>query len=250
MNKPVLLPIIASIAVLTACGGGAPDAGNTADTPDTTAAVVDTPLAEPEVLAIVISEHAINDVSMVRAHHEARRKGATVDTTAHTKPYETATAADLATAFSAAEVVPADTMPAEAPAGPPVMVTISDVKVVDKAVLVTYEKKGVEMLQVSVDESDPDQVMHVVFTNKNHVDEYDVRPGMKGAEARKLRRELKHMVHKGRVFLYDESSNITYRMSVSDGTKEVYSEQDLDTMEVEAIVWTNKHQRKARKGKA
>jgi hypothetical protein len=58
------------------------------------------------------------------------------------------------------------------------------------------------------------------------------------------------MVHKGRVFLYDESSNITYRMAVSDGAKEVYSEQEVDTMEVEAIVWSNKHQRRARKGKA
>jgi len=250
MNKPVLLPIIASIAVLTACGGGAPDAGNTADTPDTTAAVVDTPLAEPEVLAIVIGEHAINDVSMVRAHHEARRKGAAVDTTAHTKPYETATSADLAEAFAAVEVVPADTMPAEAPAGLPVSVSISGVNVVDKAMLVAYEKKGVELMQVTVDESDPAQVMHVVFMSKDHVDVYDVRPGMKGADARRMSSELKQMVHKGRVFLYDESSNITYRMAVSDGTKEVYSEQDLDTMEVEAIVWSNKHQRRARKGTA
>jgi hypothetical protein len=39
-------------------------------------------------------------------------------------------------------------------------------------------------------------------------------------------------------------------MAVSEGAKEVYSEQEVDTMEVEAIVWSNKHQRRARKGKA
>jgi hypothetical protein len=249
MNTPSLLSVIASVVVLSACGGGT-EAENTTPTADTTAAVVDTMPAAIEVLAIVIGEHAINDVSMVRAHHEARRKGAAVDTTAHTKPYETATSADLAEAFAAAEVVPADTMPAEAPAGLPVSVSISGVNVVDKAMLVAYEKKGVELMQVTVDESDPEQVMHVVFMSKDHVDVYDVRPGMKGADARRMRRELKHMVHKGRVFLYDESSNITYRMAVSDGAKEVYSEQEVDTMEVEAIVWSNKHQRRARKGKA
>lgn len=249
MKTPTLFSVIASVVVLSACGDGN-GAENTTPTADTTAAVVDTLQAAPEVLAIVIDEHAINDVSMVRAHHEARRKGTAVDTTAHTKPYETATSTDLAEAFAASEVVPADTMPAEAPAGPPVSVSITGVNVVDKAMLVAYEKKGVELMQVTVDESDPAQVMHVVFMSKDHVDVYDVRPGMKGADARRMRRELKHMVHKGRVFLYDESSNITYRMAVSEGAKEVYSEQEVDTMEVEAIVWSNKHQRRAKKGKA
>jgi len=79
MNTYALLSVIASVAVLSACGGGT-EAENTLPTADTTAAVVDTLPAAPEVLAIVIGEHAINDVSMVRAHHEARRKGAAVET--------------------------------------------------------------------------------------------------------------------------------------------------------------------------
>jgi hypothetical protein len=245
MNRT--LPLVAA-TLLAACGGDtAPDTATpTADSTATT--VVDTPAVE--VVALVISEHAIDDIPMLRAHHEAQRKGNPVDTTAHTKAYETATATDLASALAADEILPVDTTPATAQVGMPLMVAVAPVGEVDNAVLVAYEKKGVEVLQVSVDPADPEQVMHVVFMAKDHVDEYDVRPGMKGAEARKLRRELKHMVHKGQVFLYEEDSNITYRMAVTDGTKVAYTDAEVDELNVEAIVWRNKHQRKTKKGKA
>jgi hypothetical protein len=245
MNR--LLPFAAAAMLLASCGGStAPE--QTSQPADTTAsAVVDTPAVE--VVAMVITEHTIGDVPMARVIHEARRKAAPADTTVHTRPYETATATDLSTAFATDEIIPADTIPAAAPVGMP-LVGVAEVTAVNNAVLVAYEKKGVEVLQVSVDAADPEQVMHVVFMSKDHVDEYDVRPGMKGAEARKLRRELKHMVHKGQVFLYEEDSNITYRMAVTDGSKLAYTEAEVNELNVEAIVWRNKHQRKAKKARA
>jgi len=110
--------------------------------------------------------------------------------------------------------------------------------------LVSYEKKGVEVLQVTTDPDDPQHVEHVVFTHKNHKDEYDVTPGMKGHEARKLRKELKHMSHKGQVFLYEEDSNITYRMKVIDPNKNTYTDAEVNELEIEAIVWRNQHDKK------
>lgn len=242
-----ILPLAAA-TLLVACGGDTtPDTSTTA-TDSTVVATTDT--AQAAVVALVITEHAIDDVSLVRAHHQAQRAGSPVDTTAHTRPYETALASDLAAVLVLDSILPTDTLPATTPVGPPLMVAVAPIAEVDNTLLVAYEKKGVEVLQVSVDAADPEQVLHVVFMSKDHMDEYDVRPGMKGAEARKLRRELKHMVHKGQVFLYAEDSNITYRMAVTDGTKVAYTDAEVDELGVEAIVWRNKHARRTRKGKA
>ena len=234
--------------LLGACGTEVPTETSTSGADTTSHFAPETALVE--AVALMITEHAIDEVPMLRAHHEAKRAGVAMDTTAHTKPYETATAADLASAFAYYAIVPADTVTATSPAGMPLLVGVAPVAEVENALLVAYEKKGVEVLQVSVDAADPEQVMHVVFMSKDHVDEYDVRPGIKGAEARKLRRELKHMVHKGQVFLYAEDSNITYRMAVTDGNKVAYTDAEVDELGVEAIVWRNKHHRKAKKGKA
>jgi hypothetical protein len=57
-----------------------------------------------------------------------------------------------------------------------------------------------------------------------------VQAGMSGKEVKKLRKELKHMVKNGQIFLYDDQSNIMYLLDAKDQGNEVTEEQ-IDTME-------------------
>jgi hypothetical protein len=234
-----------SLILLTACGTSEPPpVAETAVPVDTTSQVTE-PVAT-EVAAILITEHKIGDVHMNHAHHEAKRQGKPTDTIDHSKPYETVKADDLNTALAAQELTPLPPAKVDHPIGMP-SVVVTSVTEVDHAMLVSYEKKGVEVLQVTTDPDDPQHVEHGVFTHKNHTDEYDVTPGMKGHEARKLRKELKHMSHKGQVFLYEEDSNITYRMKVIDPNKNTYNDVEVNELEIEAIVWRNQHDKKDKK---
>lgn len=233
--------------LMAACG--TPETPSTAPAPATDTVAAAPPDTTPtEVAPILISEHKVGEVHMNRAHHEAVRAKKPTDGIDHTKPYETASHEDIKAALGVQEMSPREPQHIQAPLYHPIVVS-GTVEETDHAMLVSYEKKGVEVLEVYTDPADPEHVEHVVFTHKNHVDEYNVRPGMKGHEARKLRKELKHMQHKGQVFLYEEDSNIVYRLKALDTDTGTLTQVQIDEMEIEAIVWRNQHHTKHEKKK-
>jgi hypothetical protein len=106
--------------------------------------------------------------------------------------------------------------------------------------VIAYNKKGVakEAFQVVTDGNG--DIEHIIFVNKKHKDVYDVQTGMTGKDVKKLRKELKHMVKNGQVFLYDDQSNIMYLMDASNKKGSEITEGDVDNMEVSAIIWKDK----------
>ena len=115
--------------------------------------------------------------------------------------------------------------------------------------VVSYSGKGKvkDTLQVVADQNG--EVQHIVFTHKHHKDEYDVENGMTAKEVKTLRKDMKHMVKHGKVFLYTEDSNIMYVLEASNASGDevvethidhVENEEDIDDMTVQAIVWKDK----------
>lgn len=88
------------------------------------------------------------------------------------------------------------------------------------------------------------EVEQITFMDEKHTDVYDVQAGMSGKEVRKLRRELKHMVKKGQVFLYDDQSNIMYLMDAKNMVGDEITAEEVETMDVQAIVWKDKKHHK------
>ena len=73
--------------------------------------------------------------------------------------------------------------------------------------LVSYNKKGEAKDMVQVISSGPDnEIEQIIFTHKKHQDVYNVQVGMSGKEIKQLRREMKHMIKHGKVFMYDDQS--------------------------------------------
>ena len=70
---------------------------------------------------------------------------------------------------------------------------------------------------------------------------------MTGKEVKKLRKEMKHMVKKGQVFLYDDQSNIMYLMDAQNMVGDEITAADVETMEVQSIVWKDKKHHKKNK---
>lgn len=86
------------------------------------------------------------------------------------------------------------------------------------------------------------EIDHIIFDNKHHhKDYYNVHAGMSAREVRKLRREMKHMAHKGQVFFYADGSNIMYVLDTkfADGTE--VTDEMVDQSFVSAIVWKDKN---------
>lgn len=89
-----------------------------------------------------------------------------------------------------------------------------------------------------VSSNETGEVTSIVFTGKHHVDEYNVSAGLTGKEARQLRKDLKHMTKNGRIFLYEEGSNITYLMDSKDlVTGEEITQDDINNMVIEGVIW-------------
>lgn len=111
--------------------------------------------------------------------------------------------------------------------------------------LLSFNKKGDSKaaFQVVSDQS-TGEIEQIIFVDKRHYDEYDVAVGMTGKEVKKVRRELKHMVHRGQVFLYDEDSNIMYLMDAENMVGDEITEEDVEEMEVSAIIWKDKKHHK------
>lgn len=130
--------------------------------------------------------------------------------------------------------------------------TIVAIPIGETETVVAYNKKGKNKGEIQVVSSANGDIEQIVFTKGKHKDVYDVETGLSGKEVRKLRREMKHMVKKGQVFMYSESSNVMYLMddSIVSGD-EVLAEditiEDVEQMNVEAIIWKDKKHHKKKK---
>ena len=111
--------------------------------------------------------------------------------------------------------------------------------------VVAYNKKGKPEAAFQVVSSGPDnEVEQIIFTDKKHTDVYDVKAGLSGKEVKRLRREMKHMVKKGQVFLYDDQSNIMYLMNAKDRGGDEITVADVESMDVQAVIWKDKKHHK------
>ncbi len=113
--------------------------------------------------------------------------------------------------------------------------------------ITSYEKNGTEVLKVVSDPTDPDIVDYIIFTDKKgNVDFYGVSFGLSTKEAKELRKELKHFVKKGKVFLYTDDSNILYELDglASDG--KAVTEDYIDSLHVSSIIWKDKTDNKTK----
>ncbi len=119
------------------------------------------------------------------------------------------------------------------------------VPVEETQTVVSYNKKGeAEAAFQVIHDPETHEIRQIVFMDKNHRDIYDVQAGMSGEEVKKLRKELKHMEHHGKIFLYDENSNLMYLMDAKDFEGDEIKVEDVESMEVEAIIWKDKKHHK------
>jgi len=126
-----------------------------------------------------------------------------------------------------------------------VEVTEAVVPVDETQTVVSYNKKGKAQASFQVISSGPDnEIEQIIFTDKKHKDVYDVKAGMSGKDVKKLRREMKHMVKKGKVFLYDDQSNVMYLMDAKDMAGDEVTAADVENMDVQAIIWKDKKHHK------
>jgi hypothetical protein len=107
----------------------------------------------------------------------------------------------------------------------------------------SYSKKGKDEGELQVVSDADGNVEQVVFTNKKHHDVYNVNVGMSGRDVKKLRREMKHMVKKGKVFLYSDDSNVMYMMDAKDTQGNEVTAAAVDDMSVQAVIWKDKKHR-------
>ena len=111
--------------------------------------------------------------------------------------------------------------------------------------LVSYAKKDKNDAAIQVVTNlQTGEVEQITFVDKKHRDVYDVQAGLTGKEVKKLRKEMKHMVKKGQVFLYDDQSNIMYLMDAQNMVGDEITAADVETMEVQSIVWKDKKHHK------
>ena len=124
-------------------------------------------------------------------------------------------------------------------------VTEAVIPIDETQTVVAYNKKGKPEAAFQVVSSGPNnEVEQIIFMDKKHTDVYDVKAGMSGKEVKRLRRELKHMVKKGQVFLYDDQSNIMYLMDAKNMAGDEITAVDVESMDVQAVIWKDKKHHK------
>lgn len=204
---------------------------------------------------VVISEHQLNDIAMTskaksnsggEAQEEASddpteaRERTTLDRQAEADDkYEVTTHEELKTSLSEADYVAMNE----------ITLTQSVIPLGDSHTIVSYNSNGKVKDTLHVVTNAAGEIDHIVFTHKHHKDEYDVENGMTGKEVKELRKDVKHMVKNGKVFLYEDNSNIMYVLEAKNaqGDEVVIKEKDqmayegnVDEMVVKAIVWKDK----------
>ena len=103
--------------------------------------------------------------------------------------------------------------------------------------VVAYTKKGKAKEAMQVISSPDKTVDQVIFYNKKHKDVYNVEVGMTGKEVKKIRKDMKHVVKNGKVFLYNDDSNIMYLMKAKNNVGDEIDTAKIDNMQVQAIIW-------------
>ena len=116
--------------------------------------------------------------------------------------------------------------------------------------VVAYTKKGKAKYVMQVVSSPDGTVDQIAFYNKKHKDEYNVEVGMSDKEVKKLRKDMKRMEKNGKVFLYNDNSNIMYLMKVENEEGDSVGASRVGNMQVNAIVWkpTRREIKKEEKG--
>lgn len=257
--KNKLTYLVALLTVfLISCGGD-----STNNNEEATTDVVVEEVAVEEVW--VVDEHSINDIPLT-SHPDA-----TSDATAEiAKEADEAEEADLEEEgeeieieaeieeaaeieadmeieyeIAKAEAIHEAMLEAEYEAMETVEVTEVAIPLDETQTVVAYNKKNEEISSVQVYSNlETGEIEQVIFTDKKHTDVYDVQAGLTGKEVKQLRKEMKHMVKKGQVFLYDDQSNVMYLMHAENGLGEEVTAADVETMEVQSIIWKDKKHHK------
>lgn len=221
----------------------------TSDTPATDTTSTNTMATEA---AWVVDEHQINQVPIttlaktasaknISPKHRAKAKPAkkaksqsTKDTLVATvitvDDYDIASLVEMDSMLNAVDLVAVDTITAAE----------SVVPLDEKQTAIAYNKKGKDEGELQVVSDADGNVEQVIFTHKKHHDVYNVTTGMSGKEVKKLRKDLKHMVKKGKVFLYNDDSNVMYMMDAKDTQGNEVSAAAIDDMNVQALIWKDK----------
>ncbi len=183
----------------------------------------------------IIDEHKINDVPIT-----SKAKTEETESTEETEITEAGTDYEIySVAMVEEEIIEEEYEPLDE-----VLVTEMLIPLDETQTLTSYSKKGKAQDTLQVISSGDGEIEQIIFTHKKHKDVYDVSAGMSGKEVKKLRKELKHMVKHGKVFLYDDVSNIMCLMDAQDAYGNEITEADIETMEVQAIIWKDKKHHK------
>jgi hypothetical protein len=241
--KKIYLPLILAAIGVWSCK------------PAETEVVVETPVVEEvivEEIVWVIDEHHVNEVPVTshptakaRIKKDPATKSVVRDTTTthEAVPFTPMPSTAIVAAFTSSP----DVEPVTAVSGAELIIPLDETQTVQ-----SFGKKGQATGAVQVvTNSTTGEIDHIIFEDKHHKDYYDVQAGMSVKDVKKLRKEMKHMVHKGQVFYYSDDSNIMYLLDTkySDGTEVV--EEDIQESLVTAVVWKDKnhkdHPKKSKK---
>jgi hypothetical protein len=217
--------------------------------------VVETPVVEEvivEEFIWVIDEHHINEAPITshptaapRIRKDPATKAVVRDTTIthEVVAYTPMPSTEILAVLTASP----DVEPVTVVSGVELIIPLDETQTVQ-----SFGKKGQATGAVQVvTNSSTGEIDHIIFEDKHHKDYYDVQAGMSVKDVKKLRKEMKHMVHKGQVFFYSDDSNIMYLLDTqySDGTEVV--EEDIQESLVTAVVWKDKnhkdHPKKSKK---
>jgi len=206
----------------------------------------------------VISEEQINDVPVTKKAHQKKQKAK--KESEKEKQEEEAEIEEAIVEVEEdemeeayiqevveAEIFEAELAEQEYEAQREIEVTEAIVMLDETETISSYNKKGKEISEFQIIHSGDGEITQIIFDHKKHHDVYDVQAGMSGKEVKKLRKKMKHFVKKGQVFLYDDTSNIMYLMDAKDGLGDEVTEADIETMEVQAIIWKDKKHHKKNK---
>ncbi len=241
--KKIYLPLILAAIAVWSCK------------PAETEVVVETPVEEEVIIEEfiwVIDEHHINEAPITshptaksRIKKDPATKAEVRDTTiSHEEvPFTPMTSTEIVAVLTASP----DVEPVTAVSGAELIIPLDETQTVQ-----SFGKKGQATGAVQVvTNSTTGEIDHIIFEDKHHKDYYDVQAGMSVKDVKKLRKEMKHMVHKGQVFYYSDDSNIMYLLDTkySDGTEVL--EEDIQESLVTAVVWKDKnhknHPKKSKK---
>ncbi len=119
----------------------------------------------------------------------------------------------------------------------PVKLTAAVIPLDETQTAVAYTKKGKAKDALQVISSGDGSVDEVVFYHKKDKDVYNVQVGMSEKEVKKLRGDMKRMEKNGKVFLYNDNSNIMYLMKAENAEGNAVGAAKMGNLQVSAIVW-------------